>query len=157
MTQSSRLRPLFRCNLQLDRQHRFLLEQLCGKRLKPVVLLGHSERYRTRSQLFNGRLHRTAPDVRNASVCIYQFSPQNATLTGSGANDTGCAGVLSDTCTAYLKEGSRNTTRSNSLPGDRCGTLSVAQEDLKRRDEACGKEKVSTIVASKLTKAPRAH
>lgn len=99
----------------------------------------------------------TGPDVRNASVCIYQFSPQNATLTGSGANDTGCAGVLSDTCTAYLKEGSRNTTRSNSLPGDRCGTLSVAQEDLKRRDEACGREKFSTIVASKLTKAPRAH
>lgn len=99
----------------------------------------------------------TGPDVRNASVCIYQFSPQNATSTGNGANNTGCAGVLSDTCTNYLREALINETSHSALPGDRCGTLSTLPADLQRRNEACGEGKLTSIISSKLTIQLRVH
>jgi hypothetical protein len=99
----------------------------------------------------------TGPDVRNASVCIYQFSPQNATSTGSGANNTGCAGVLSDACTNYLREALTNATSHGALPGDSCGALSTLPADIQRRNEACGEGKLTSIIRSKLTPKLRVH
>ena len=84
----------------------------------------------------------TAPDVV-ARFCVYVFPAENATSTGNGANNTGCAGVLSDSCAEYLVEAMQNASSSTIDPGGSCGGLPDADSDQKRRTEACGEGKLT--------------
>lgn len=72
----------------------------------------------------------------NTSVCVYQFSPLNATKSSSGS---GCAGVFSDDCVAFMRQALFNATNADWKPGDDCKDAlftSIAVES--RLIEVCG-------------------
>lgn len=75
-------------------------------------------------------------DLRNVTTCVYQFASRNATSTGDGSSDVGCAGVLPEGCTTYLRAALLNHTRGGSGSQMQCSLL--LNEDKKRADEACG-------------------
>lgn len=85
--------------------------------------------------------------VRNTTICVYQFSAQNATSTGDHALDfprvpmgsIGCAGVFSDDCTAYLVKALQNSSVM-SMAANRCPTPWSNEEDRQRRRDACGED-----------------
>ncbi|XPS68479.1 hypothetical protein M3J09_000766 [Ascochyta lentis] len=80
----------------------------------------------------------SVPDsARNVSVCAYQFRSRNTTSTGNGSgNDVGCAGVLSEKCTTYLREALLNQASGGYQSELRC--KSFPESERERRDEACG-------------------
>lgn len=97
----------------------------------------------TGSNRNNGRSRYTRPsflsvsnNAPNTSVCLYQFSPLNATKTSSGS---GCAGVFSDECTAFIQQALFNATNANWRPGDECPNPFPAGTNQQRLSDFCGK------------------
>ena len=84
------------------------------------------------------RPYLSVPNDVNANVCVYSFASRNATSIGNGSGDIGCAGVLPEGCIAYLRGAIMNETSEISGSRARCDMLSLAPEDQKRREEACG-------------------
>lgn len=88
----------------------------------------------------------TGPDVQNATTCVYQFSPVNATSMGNGANDTGCAGVLSDACTAFLVEELEDAAQGATRP--QSGRLCPQPFTSEEAREVCGEGTFGAIWTS---------
>lgn len=96
----------------------------------------------------------TGPDTGNSSVCVYYFEPQNATSTGNGANNTGCAGVMSDTCSNHIREAVSYATNSGARPGGPCGSLLNTVTKREKYSEACGEGKLISVGSSKSSPSP---
>ena len=78
-------------------------------------------------------------NARNVSVCLYQFASQNNTSTGNGSKgDIGCAGVLSEGCTLYLRDLLLNQTSGGYASELKCGNPTPTVTDNLRKEQACG-------------------